>query len=154
MRVRIVTIAVCTLLLAACRPDEPLTHAQLVERADAICADALGRVRGLGAELPEPTDVSAAAWADVLGQTIPILEGMVDDLGALEPPPADAEGFTALLAAYEEATTHLEDVRAAAARGDSDAMSGPSEEATFAWVDADHVADRLGLGGCKLLGEG
>lgn len=149
---RIAALVVCALVLAACGSAEPLTHAELVERADAICSDALARIREIGADLPEPDTASVERWADALGRTTPILEGMVSDLRDLEPPPADREGFEALLAAYDLELRALEEVRTAAEAGDPDGMSEPSEDATFAWIDADHVASRLGLEGCRLLG--
>ena len=150
---RIVALVVCALVLTACGPAEPLTHAELVERADAICSHAFAQVREIGADLPEPDAASVGRWADALDRTTPILEGMVNDLRDLEPPPADREGFDALLAAYDLELKALEEVRTAAEAGDPDGMSEPSEDATFAWIDADHVASRLGLEGCRLLGE-
>jgi len=153
MRARILVLAVA-IPLVACGSGGPLTHAELVKRADATCSDAFAQVREIGADLPESDAASVEAWADALGRTIPILEAMVDDLRGLEPPLADADGFGALLAAYDRALTALEEVRSAAEAGDHGDMSRPSEDATLAWVEADHVADRLGLEGCKLLGEG
>ena len=147
---RIFALVVCALLLAACGPQEPLTHAELVERADAICSDALARIREIGADLPEPDAASVEQWADALGRTIPVLEAMTDHLRALEPPPADADGFGALLAAHDSALEALQKVRTAAEAGDPDGMSHPSADATVAWADADHVASRLGLEGCRL----
>jgi len=151
MPARITALVVCALSLVACGPDEPLTHAELVERADAICLDAFSQVREIGADLPEPDDASVEAWADALGRTVPILEAMTSDLEALEPPAADTDGFGALLAAYDRAMESLRKVRVAAEAGDPDGMSQPSEDATLAWADADHVASRLGLEGCRLF---
>lgn len=150
---RIAALVVCALLLTACGPEEPLTHAELVERADAICSDALARIREIGADLPEPDAASVGRWADALERTTPILEAMVNDLRDLEPPPADRAGFDALLAAYDLELKALEGVRVAAGADDPDGMSKPSEDATLAWAEADHVASRLGLEGCRLLGE-
>ena len=154
MRARMIAFALSALLLCACGAEDPLTHAELVERADAICTDAFARIREIGADLPEPDAASVDAWADALGRTLPILEGMIDDLRDLEPPPADADGYGALLAAFDLELTALAEVLVAAEAGDADGMSRPSEDATLAWVDADHVAERLGLDGCRLLGEG
>ncbi len=78
---------------------------------------------------------------------------MTHELRVLVPPPADEDGFGALLEAYDRALQALEEVRTAAEAGDPDGMSKPSEDATLAWADADHVASRLGLEGCRLLGE-
>ncbi len=153
MRARITVFVLSALVLGACGAEGPLTHAELVERADAICTDAFARVREIGADLPEPDAASVERWADALGRTIPILEGMADDLRSLDPPPLDTEGFGALLAAYDRALRALEEVRTAAEEGDADGMSRPSEDATLAWADADHVASRLGLESCRLFAE-
>lgn len=154
MPARTIALMLSALLFGACASEGPLTHAELVERADAICSDAFDRVREIGADLPEPDAGSVEAWADALDRTIPVLEAMTADLRELEPSPGDADGFGTLLAAFDRALEALRKVQAAAEAGDPDAMSQPSEDATLAWIDADHVASRLGVIGCRLFGEG
>jgi len=82
------TLAV--VLLAGCGSGR-LSHASLVERANAICGDYHARI----AKLPLPHDVEA--YRVYARRTLPLYRRALVQLAALRPPTADETGYRAWL---------------------------------------------------------
>ena len=82
------------LLLAACggSSDGSLSHAELVQRADAICADA----HTASAKVPPATNVANAV--PTLNKGLAIGRKELADLRALKPSKEDAAGYAAVVA--------------------------------------------------------
>jgi hypothetical protein len=90
------------LVLAACggsSSDGSLSHADLVKRADAICADAHDAVR----QLPPARTVGDAA--PTLTKSLAIVKHELAQLRALKPAKDDATGYAALLDGFQGAIT-------------------------------------------------
>jgi hypothetical protein len=91
---RLLLPLVAVLLLAACGGSSggSLSHAELVKRADAICADA----HAASSKVPPATDLTSAV--PTLNKGLAIGRRELTDLRALEPSKADAAGYAAVVA--------------------------------------------------------
>lgn len=77
----LLAIAVCpALMLAGCGGSSSLTHAQLINRAGAVCRQA----DAAAARLSAPGD-SYRALSRYANQLSPIVQGLIDKLGAMKP---------------------------------------------------------------------
>jgi hypothetical protein len=117
-----------------------LTHAQLVERADAACAKAADAITAI------PVARSLSALADYAAQARRVGGDLRDQLGALTPGADDRAAFATYLDGIDASNEALDAMRTAAQDGDADAV-----RAAAASIDKTAVgvlATRAGLPGC------
>jgi hypothetical protein len=141
--VGIVLIAAAS-ALGACGGDdeEPLSRADFVRQADAICADAEKRTDAL----PEPQ--SAADLKKTIDQARPIVEEEVDklkDLGDRAPDDVK-EDFDRALVLLDDQLEVLDEFQAAGT--DQAKLQAASEKGDKLSKEADGIARRIGLKEC------
>lgn len=119
-----------------------LSRADLVTRADASC-----RTYNAGiAALKQPAN--AAGVPAYLDKAIARLRANRDRLAALKPPSASRADYAHLLAAVDETDAVAVDLRAAATKLDSTAISAASARGRTADAHVATAARRLGLAEC------
>jgi hypothetical protein len=101
MTVKVISTAVASLAasvaLVGCGGDEALSKQALIERGDAVCAEAQRQAAAIG----EPRTTAEVK------QLTTLFEGMVADLRALEPPAGDRERIGALLTDLDRGVTTI-----------------------------------------------
>lgn len=149
-------LLIATLALTACGSDdrEPLSKADFVGQANAICADfqtaaepVFERVwADFDEDDPTAEETIFTGWADALDELGPEFDRMLDAIEDLEPPVADREFIETLLADQRTAlatfTTMVDD----AAAGDVSARRAMEDEDVF--DDVDRRATEYGLTTC------
>jgi hypothetical protein len=88
-----------------------VTHAELVERANAICAE-LGEANGALEAPPVPYDTQAEPFFSGVGDNVAAAE---EQLGELDPPADDQAELERLVGLYDSAGIEIEQLQAAAA---------------------------------------
>lgn len=141
---RLLPLGLLTVLLAACGGGggKPLSHEEFVKQANAICADYNNRIVALGT----PQSLGDLAAFAQKGRTIS--EDEVGRFAKLKPPPKDAAGAAAFVAAGRTVIDDLGKLEAAAKKG---SVSAVQQLAATAQTNADKarlVAQRLGLAEC------
>jgi len=145
---------------AACGGDaaDPLSKAEFVTEADAICQDAQDEMTPIfdavwagledvdQAELAADETLVFARWEEALVELTPILQRNIDDIRALAPPTEDEEVIATLLDDQEAAMTEFTALIEAAADGDRSAMA--RLEADDPFVEVDRRAREYGLTVC------
>lgn len=112
------------------------------ERADAICADAQGRIDAL----PQPTDAAAAAAQ--VAQISAIVRVEIADLRDLRPRPGNGERVQRFLGALGRGANALDRLEQAMLVGDEEAVDRFIGEGQTAADEAQRHADALGLTVC------
>lgn len=146
------------IVVAACGDDtEPLTKAEFVEQADAICAETMEQI----------TPIFEAVWSDVdmadentpdgqhlvfvrfdeaVDEAMPFVDQQIAEIRELEPPAADKELIETLLDDQEAAFDEFAVLMDAAAGGDESAMA--TLERDDPTDDIDRRAREYGLEVC------
>jgi hypothetical protein len=141
--VRILFVALAAvLMLVGCGGDDDVTRADWARDADAICAEYDRRLDSLGTadELPE--------LARLLGRAIALLGEEREDLARLDVPEGDEERIDQMFTELNEAAAAAREARAAASRGDEQAVSVAIGESDGAAAQAQHIARDLGARTC------
>jgi hypothetical protein len=136
------------LLFASCGvQSEPLSKAEFIEQANAICQSTNDRVEPLFDEVYN--DLEDVDWDDpdnqlllfvrfsgAMDEVLPIMNEQLDSIGDLEPPSEDEELIDELIADQEAALTEFAVLMDAAADGDEAALAAlDSEEDPFEEID-------------------
>jgi hypothetical protein len=129
------------LVTAGCGGDDGVTHAEWARDADAVCAEYERRTAALGTadELPE--------LAALLDRAIPLFDGERAEVGRLDAPEGDEDRIAQMLAHLEKAGAAARRARAAARRGNEQAVGVAINESDSA-AQAQHVARDLGARTC------
>ncbi len=154
--IRAIAIA-AGLLVAGCGADggDPLTKAEFVEQANAICQTSADEAEpiveaifaGLGEGDPSVDGTIFVRWADAMDELVPLFEQQLDDIRALEPPADDQEFIETLLADQRAAIAEFDRLIDAAAAGDVTARAAlDSDDDLF--DDIDRRAREYGLTVC------
>jgi hypothetical protein len=100
--------------VAACggSSSSPVTRAQWITQADAICASADAQIRAL------PTPNSAKQLQTQLGSLVPLMQSQLAKLHALTPPAADQASVDSILAAASQTIPLIKRLSVVAATGD------------------------------------
>jgi hypothetical protein len=132
------------LLFASCGiQSEPLSKAEFIEQANAICQSTNNRVEPLFEEVynnledvdwddPDNELLLFVRFDEAMDEVLPIMNEQLDSIGALEPPSEDEELIDELIADQEAALTEFAVLMDAAADGDEPALAAlDSEEDPF-----------------------
>ena len=133
----LVVVVTVGLFVASCGDDtEPLSKAEFVEQADAICQTTLDQgeaifdaafadidVDNADPNDPATQDLMIDMFAQAVDEAIPLFEQQLDELAALEPPTEDNELIDILLADFDDALSEYSDVIDAALAGDEQARA-------------------------------
>jgi hypothetical protein len=117
-----------------------LTHAELVQRADAACAKA---AKAIGAI---PVARSLSALADYADAARRVGQDLRDQLGALKPGADDQAAFATYLDGIDASNAALDEMRTAAQDGDARAVRDAAQAIDQTAVGV--LATRAGLPGC------
>ena len=122
------------LLIASCGADsEPLSKADFIDQADAICRSTNERIEPLFDEVyagvedvdlddPDNQLVLFVRFDEALEEVLPIMSEQLDDIRSLEPPSEDRELIEELLVDQEAAIAEFAVLMDAAAGGDEAAL--------------------------------
>jgi hypothetical protein len=130
----ILVIAVTVgLFVTSCGDDtEPLSKAEFVEQADAICQTTNDQAEPVFdaafADIDDPDDPATQdlmidTFAQAMDELMPLYEQQLDDLAALDAPTEDKELIETLLADFDDALSEYSDVIDAALAGDEQART-------------------------------
>ncbi|MBG7605441.1 MAG: hypothetical protein IZT58_12520 [Actinobacteria bacterium] len=136
------------LLFASCGvQSEPLSKAEFIEQANAICQSTNDRVEPLFDEVynnledvdwddPDNKLLLFVRFDEAMDEVLPIMNEQLDSIGALEPPAEDGELIDELIADQDAALTEFAVLMDAAADGDEAALAAlDSEEDPFEEID-------------------
>lgn len=144
LKTALLTAAV-TLALAPLAPAAaPLTHAELVKQASAICAAATASGRKLG----NPRIATAEAQARVLASVRSLLRTQIQGMRALQGPAADQKLLGQAIALLEQEDAELAKARAAVLKRDHQAFVDAVGAASLAQLKAVAVGRKLGFTAC------
>lgn len=125
------------------------SKSDFVARADGICTNTLRQTRALA----PPASASGSSVAAYLGKLVPLVESEADQLRALARPPDSARDratLTAYFAALGQVVAAYRQLKAAAARGDAQAIA--DVEATLNASPVASLAASYGLKACGTPG--
>ena len=122
----------------------PLTHAQLVKQANAICAAATAAGRKLG----NPRVATAAAQARAVAAVRSILRTQIQGMRTLQGPAGDQKLLGQAVALLEREDAALAKARAAVLKRDKKAFVDAVDAASLAEAKAVAVGRRLGFTAC------
>lgn len=120
---------------------DPLTREELIEEADATCAEFDRRVE----EVEEPESLEDIEG--YLQEIRPIVEEGTDELDALEPPEELADEYDDWIAATRSAVDRFDELEEAAASGDEQRIQEVFQDVGEG-EDADRLAQELGFQEC------
>ena len=143
---RIIVLACLVAAGPAACGEEHLTKAQLIARADRICARVERRTEALPPPL-EREELSAS-----LRRVQELRAGAMDDLRALEPPPGAADVYDEMLDAMSRVSDHLPELAKATESGDAARVDRVTEEILAVQEHSDSVARAYGFRTCGRLG--
>ena len=136
------------LVLAACGDDdpEPLTKAEFVAEADAICAASQDETEpvfeavwtGLeDVDLDDPAneDLMFERWATAMDELVPIVSQQLDEISDLTPPGEDEEFIATLIADQRTAMEEFDELVDQAAAGSPEARAELEDEEPFVEID-------------------
>jgi len=126
---------------------KPLSMAQFVSRANAICSKGNKRINALH----EPTDVPGIAT--YMAAALPIAEEVQTKLGALVPPTGDQKQYTRVLGLLAQAISKVSEVRSAAEAGEEQRVRRLSNDLAALQQREDGANEELGLKQCVGNGE-
>ncbi len=121
-----------------------LTKAQLVDQADAVCAQANRNISRM--YRPDPLD--AAKTAAALAKVVTRQRAELRALLALKSPVADAKNYSRWLTQIDLALTQADLSRRAIAKGDVQAADEANHRAEQIRTDADSFATGYGMRDC------
>jgi hypothetical protein len=140
--------AAAGLVFASCGvQSEPLSKAEFIEQANAICQSTNDRVEPLFEEVynnledvdwddPDNKLLLFVRFDEAMDEVLPIMNEQLDSIGALEPPAEDEELIDELIADQDAALTEFAVLMDAAADGDEAALSAlDNEEDPFEEID-------------------
>jgi hypothetical protein len=142
---RLVGVAAAVALAAGCGGGgggDRLSKSEFVSRADSICQKYQAKLDALGT----PQDQQQlTSFAD---KALPIAKQGRDDLGELNPPKDLRKTFDAWLAQGDRAIEIVENIRAAAEKGDSGELQRIAQEAQKTDRESNRLAAELGFREC------
>lgn len=120
-----------------------LSKDEFAARAGELCARANERFRNV--EVPS----SADGLRSLLDEAEEVMNGLVRDLRALEPPAAGSELVEDMIDGFERAGELLPRLARAAASGDAAAIQSAAPELVGATADANRAAAEYGIEECS-----
>jgi hypothetical protein len=130
------------LAAAGCGGDDRLTREQLVEEADATCADFDQRIEEID-EPESPEDIEG-----YVQEIRPIVEEGTDELDALQPPEELEDEYDQWIQETRSAIDMLDELEEAAASGDEQRIQEVLQGAGEGGEEADRLAQELGFQEC------
>jgi hypothetical protein len=130
------------LAAAGCGGDDRLTREELVEEADATCADFDQRIEEVG-EPESPEDIER-----YVQEIRPIVEEGTDELDALEPPEELEDEYDQWIQETRSAIDMFDELEEAAASGDEQRIQEVLQGAGEGGEEADRLAQELGFQEC------
>jgi hypothetical protein len=122
--------------------DDRLTREELVEEADATCADFDQRIEEVG-EPESPEDIER-----YVQEIRPIVEEGTDELDALQPPEELEDDYDQWIQETRSAIDMLDELEEAAASGDEQRIQEVLQAAGEGGEEADRLAQELGFQEC------
>jgi hypothetical protein len=122
--------------------DDRLTREELVEEADATCADFDQRIEEIN-EPESPADIER-----YVQEIRPIVEEGTDELDALQPPEELEDEYDQWIQETRSAIDMFDELEEAAASGDEQRIQEVLEGAGEGGEEADRLAQELGLQEC------
>jgi hypothetical protein len=126
---------------------QPLSKAQFVSRANAICVTGNRRINAL----QKPTDVPGIAT--YMAAALPIAEEAQTNLDALVPPTLDQKRYAYLLGIIAQSVSEISEVRSAAEAGDEQRVQRLSNDLAALQQRENGANEELGLKQCVSNGE-
>jgi len=130
------------LAAAGCGGDDRLTREELVEEADATCADFDQRIEEID-EPESPEDIEG-----YVQEIRPIVEEGTDELDALQPPEELEDDYDQWIQETRSAIDMLDELEEAAASGDEQRIQEVLQGAGEGGEEADRLAQELGFQEC------
>jgi hypothetical protein len=127
---------------AGCGESGPLSHGDLVKRADGACSEAIRRIEATGSAR------DLAELGRVGGHQVDVADGQVDRIAGLHPPDGDRTAHRRLVAALRRAIAADRRVVADAKDGDVRALAVDGAAAEAARARARSAARTLGAHTC------
>jgi hypothetical protein len=124
------------------------SHADFVQRADAVCTAYAKATKG---EARPRAYAQIVAW---VGTTLPLYEAALRKLEALEPPADDRDAVRRWLAADRRVARAVHDLGDAAERRDFPAVTTAASRVELAGSESRRAAAALGLQVCGQLASG
>lgn len=136
--------SLCVLVAAGCGGggDDRLSQEEFEQRANAICTELEQALDAMG-QVESPDQL-----AQQLEQGERELTNAIDELRELEPPEESQEGYDRFLAAADELTQVVRDMRDAALTGNVGAVQQHAARANEVSDRADEAATGVGLDDC------
>lgn len=144
----VAAISTSAVLLAACGDDdaEPLTKADFIEQADAICAqtqaEAAPVFEAIWSELdevdfddPANQGIIFERWATATDQLIPLYQAQLDEIDQLEPPSEDRDFVETIIADQRVAMDEFDTLVDEARDGSEAARQQMESEDPFVEID-------------------
>ncbi len=137
-------VALAALAAAGCGSSAPktLTHQQLVQQADAICARASTQVK----QIKVPTTLNSAEIAGFLGKIGPLATQVQQQLSALKPPSSDNTAYQRYLGDLSAAAASIGQLQTAAQQGNKQQVASALSMLQANRANAD--AKSIGLTSC------
>jgi hypothetical protein len=130
------------LAAAGCGGNDRLTREELVEEADATCADFDQRIEEID-EPESPEDIER-----YVQEIRPIVEEGTDELDALQPPEELEDDYDQWIQETRSAIDMFDELEEAAASGDEERIQEVLQSAGEGGEDADRLAQELGFQEC------
>jgi len=130
------------LAAAGCGGGDRLTREELVEEADATCADFDQRIEEID-EPESPEDIEG-----YVQEIRPIVEEGTDELDALQPPEELEDDYDQWIQETRSAIDMLDELEEAAASGDEQRIQEVLQGAGEGGEEADRLAQELGFQEC------
>jgi hypothetical protein len=130
------------LAAAGCGGNDRLTREELVEEADATCADFDQRIEEVG-EPESPEDIER-----YVQEIRPIVEEGTDELDALQPPEELEDDYDQWIQETRSAIDMFDELEEAAASGDEQRIQEVLQGAGEGGEEADRLAQELGFQEC------
>jgi hypothetical protein len=130
------------LAAAGCGGDDRLTREELVEEADATCADFDQRIEEVD-EPESPEDIER-----YVQEIRPIVEEGTDELDALEPPEDLEDEYDRWIEETRSAIESFDELEEAAASGDEQRIQEVLRDVGEGGDEADQLAQELGFQEC------
>jgi hypothetical protein len=149
MRKRFAALAMAVAALAGCggSSSSALTHAQLVSKANSICAQRNAKIAALPRSLANPR--TAKGTATLLGDVLAIDKPLIAKLHTLKPPAADKTAWDQALAINDRTVQILTQARAAAEANDQAKFTQVSSQLTPLAQKLKHYEVQFGLTQCE-----
>jgi hypothetical protein len=130
------------LAAAGCGGDDRLTREELIEEADATCAEFDQQIE----DVPEPESLDDIER--YVQEIRPIVEEGTDELDALEPPEDLADEYDEWIEATRSGVERFDELEEAAASGDEQRIQEVFEDVGTGGEDADRLAEEIGFQEC------